>query len=178
MDWQLCNQIAQYVESIITIIAIIIGGLWTYILFIHNRQKFPRANVRQEISNFTLNENFKILHINLVIENIGNVLLEVREIEVRVKQILPVHKSIQQLISENMNINLENTPELDWPELMTKKNNYEKNLYEVEPGETDSLSYDFLISKHLEVVEIYSHVKNLKKKKEIGWTCTDYHEMS
>lgn len=175
MYWQLGNQIAQFLESIITITAIIIGGLWTYLLFIHNRQKFPRANIRQEISNFTLNENYNILHLNLVIENLGNVLIEIREIEVRVKQVLPIQESMKPLISEKMNI--ENIPEIDWPELTKKKNDLEKNLYEVEPGETDSLSYDFVIDKYLELVEIYSHVINIKKKKEIGWTCTDYHEI-
>ena len=43
------NSTVTIFTNCVTIIAIGVGGLWAYYLFIQNRQKYPRAKVKHKL---------------------------------------------------------------------------------------------------------------------------------
>lgn len=168
----------QAAESIATILALIIGAIWTYKLFIQNRQKYPRANLHQEITHFKLPDNKFLIHVSLIIENIGNVLIQVQSIEVRLLQVFPFPPENLAQVKKCSDATDKNQSEIDWPQLDCKQIEIGKTSYEIEPGEIDVYHFDFIVKEPVNVVEIYSHVVNIKKKKkDIGWTCTILHEL-
>lgn len=165
-------------QSAVTIIAIILGGCWTYRLFIKKRESYPRANVENEISHYDLNSNLFLLHVKVKIKNIGDVLLSIKEMEIRVQQILPIHNEISGSINISNKVKTREKDEIPWPMLDGKIQNYESKLYEIEPGESDESPFDFIIDKNLEVIEVYSYFQNIKKEeRDLGWGCTSIYKL-
>lgn len=165
-------------QSAVTIIAIIAGGIWTYLLFIKKRLRFPRANVENEISHIDLNSNLILLHVKIKVTNIGDVLLSFKEMEIRVQQILPIHNDISGSININNKVETREADEIPWPMLDGKIRQYELKSYEIEPGESDESHFDFIIVKNIKVVAVYSYFQNIiKKGRDLGWGCTSIYKL-
>lgn len=151
--WSVAKDFASALESFGIFIGIIIGGWWTYRLFVQNRQKYPRANLTHKIFYSKLPNNKIYIQIKVVIANIGNVLICLEPGFTRISQILPLVDEIDN--SER---------EIEWPMLDKKDVVYEKKNCEIEPGENDEMCFDFLIDPDVELINIYSHFSNVKKK--------------
>jgi flagellar biogenesis protein FliO len=44
------KDIADVIQALFTSLAFIIGGAWTYLLFVRKRQRFPRAKIEHQIT--------------------------------------------------------------------------------------------------------------------------------
>jgi hypothetical protein len=65
-----------------------------------------------------------------------------------------------------------------WPCLVDRECNWSKECREVEPGEIDEFHFDFVIPAHVQLVEIYSYIRNVKKQdREIGWNTTTVYSL-
>lgn len=165
------------IKDLIISLGVIFGGLWTYLLFIKNRQIYPRANISHEIFHINLPNKRIFLRVKTVITNIGNVLISLDSGFTRVSQILPVCREAAECIE---NYKIENKRhEIEWP--MIDKKEMSKNKCEIEPGERDELIFDFLLADDLEQIMVYSYFANTQKKqkkfscqrdREIGWPIT------
>lgn len=47
--WNVIKDFASVVQSLGIYIGLIVGGYWTYRVFIQNRQKYPRANLTHKM---------------------------------------------------------------------------------------------------------------------------------
>lgn len=167
----------QLINTILASMAIMVGGCWTYKLFIQHREKYPRANVQQEMIHFRLPDGLYLLHVSLSITNISDVLMELESIEMRALQVLPLDDKIKAEIQGISDLCEEIPADINWPKLDCKYINIPKAGCEIEPGETDFYHFDFIVHGKISVVQIYSHVANTtKKKRDIGWTCTDFYQ--
>jgi hypothetical protein len=166
--------IAQIADIIVKILAIAIGGWWTYKAFIQKRQKYPRAAVSHELAAWPLGTEGFVLHISLKIQNTGDVLIQVRGGSLRVYA-LDRHNTSWLLLPHMPMIPPDAKPEFKWRRLG-------KHLLpqdcEIEPGETDYFPYEVYIPNRSTKVKIYSHVSNATKhNKRIGWNRTTIHNL-
>ena len=183
----------QIVQSWITIAAFIIGAIWTYLIFIRTRQKFPRAIIKHNIHHIELKDTNKIcLHIEVKVTNVGNVLITLEEGYIRVQHLLPLDKEYQKTLSEKsdlksqdyldkLNINQRGLSQIQWHLLDSYRLKWE-NAPEIEPQESDIFEFDFILDNDVECARIYSHFKNIVKSrwsrnsKPLGWKgSTFYH---
>jgi nitrate reductase gamma subunit len=81
------KNILDIIQALFTILAIIIGGIWSYMLFIKRRQRFPRAIVEHQVFHKTLAKDKILLNLTTIITNTGEVLLELEKCVVRIQQI-------------------------------------------------------------------------------------------
>jgi len=168
----------QDLESYITILAIILGGYWTYMLFIKKRQKYPRADMLHDIKHVPLSDKKTLLTLNVKIINIGDVMISIESGEVRVQQVLPVPEEILEEIQKGEDPVKENEREIFWSIINERKCKLEKDEVEIEPGESDNIKFDFIIDSDIMVIEIYSHFKNIKKqKRDLGWSLTSIYDL-
>ena len=171
-DW------ATVVQAAATSIGILVGGLWTYFLFVRKRQRFPRANISHQVFYKRISEGKALLNVETVITNSGDVLLCLESGFVRVQQILPIPEAIGSTIEQGRDPVAEDGREVDWPLLSTRTFTWAKGKAEVEPGEIDRLVSDHLIDADVRVVSVYSYVKNTKKgKRDIGWGITTIYDV-
>ena len=59
------------IQGLVTIAAIIIGGIWTYNVFIKERREYPHANIEQKITHLALSDQQNLLQLGLELTNTG-----------------------------------------------------------------------------------------------------------
>lgn len=164
------------IESLITITAIILGGFWTYLLFIKHREKYPKALIRHKIHQINV-ENEILIRLTIQIENIGGVILPITSGEVWLQQWRPVDNSVKEAIDSFKILDATNKTEIGWPIIDKRTFNYNhENDYELEPGEIDKFEFDFITEKAVDVIQFYTHIENAKKSNK-GWNNTSIHKL-
>ncbi|MCI4464152.1 MAG: hypothetical protein JHC30_08355, partial [Caldisericum sp.] len=108
------KQIAESVKPAIEIAAIIIGGVWSYLLFIKNRQSQPKAKISHLIYSERLNDKKMLLRVELKISNIGNVLLQIQSCKTWIQRVTPLYEDQLKLIQDGNSLVDEGKHEADW----------------------------------------------------------------
>lgn len=130
----------ETIQSIITIVAIIVGGLWTYNLFIKERKNIPHTNIELQLSHIKLSNEINLLHVGIKLTNAGNTLLSLKKYEIRIQQVLPILpcKNAQPCAVKQVNDALRNISRKEnhfsWPLIAKRKTGIE-NTIKIEPGE-------------------------------------------
>lgn len=176
----------EVVQSIVTISAVVIGGLWTYRLFIQERKQYPHANIEHKTSDVSLPDETHLLRAEVQLTNTGNGRLLLGNWVVRVQQILPLpycHK-VDPCAIEEVNQALTNTERgsnrFTWPLLAERENKGQESL-DIEPGESDSIEFEFAIPPTVKVVRVYSYFQNRirsTEQEQIGWSRSSVYEFA
>ena len=118
----------KLIESWIKIVAIFTAGMWTWWLFVRRRQKYPRAITSHAVQIHELDSNTRLVHLELAIENKGEVLVEISEGKAFIQQIVPLAGNVQSLTENGQN-------ELNWPYIDRIIRLSELKRMEIEPSE-------------------------------------------
>jgi len=159
--------------NIASIAAIIVGGFWTYLLFVKRRSRHPHVNLSQDVTFKPLQNGKVLLNVEVKISNVGAVLVSLRGGEITVSQVSPLNQPLEELLKKNQE-------EILWPVIDSRELKWQREDFEIEPGETDSVTRDFIIEKTVKIVQIYSYFKNVSKKRgpEIGWSITKIYDVA
>ncbi len=169
------NNLFSSVESVATIIGIVVAGIWTYKLFVKKRESKPRLNVKHNIKSFTVDSNV-LIHVSIIVNNISDVLVKISFGEVRALPMLPLHKSIKDTF-KTPGENGDNSTEITWPNRESISFDWSNEPHELEPKESEEFHFDFVLKQPLDVVQIYSHIENDEKNNHIGWNTTTIHDI-
>jgi hypothetical protein len=80
----------EIIQSIVTIFAVLVGGFWTYTLFVKERENYPHATIEHALSHIALSKGINLLRVSMTVKNTGTSILEIKKMFIRVQQILPV----------------------------------------------------------------------------------------
>lgn len=187
MNWSTVKDIAEAIQAFTTSIAIIIGGYWSYKLFVQKRQRYPRANISHLITHIPIDSNKMLMRVVVTIANKGDVLLVLNCGETRIQQVMPVPENIVEAIQQGYDPVEEGETEILWPLLERRVNNWVRGTFEIEPNETDELHYDFIIDRAVEAIIVYSYFRNttkygrimrlLRQHHEVGWSITTTYQL-
>ncbi len=172
------KDVVETIESLVTTLALIVGGIWTYILFVKHRQKFPKANLTTEVFQVSISDKKTLVHVIVTISNIGEVLLKLNNWEIRLLQILPLWEPLLSKIKSEDDLVKEGETEIEWPLIGLREFNRKKVNIELEPGEKEQLHSDFIIDSALQLVQIYTFIQNNSKSGPIGWPQTIFFHIS
>jgi hypothetical protein len=152
--------IIDNLSNLTTILAILIGGWWTYLLFIRQRQDYSRAILKQDVQQIKLDEINRLLNIRIDIENVGNRLITPPKCSTTVQQVLPVPDEITQRMQNKIPLVPEGEIEVDWKVIARREFSLgEDNIdLELEPGESDQLYLDFIIPVAVTVVQVHTMI--------------------
>lgn len=173
------KDIASIAQSLTTILAIIVSGFWGYWVFVKNRQLYPRAKLSHSLLYRSLGEGKSLLHVVVTIQNIGEILLSLRMVETRIHQMIPLPEEVAASVKQGIDpVSLDATEINSWTALGTHRCQFQKHLFEVEPGEVQEIHHDFIIADGIRTVLIYSYLQNIKKRaRDIGWDLTTFHDL-
>lgn len=190
--WQSAKQVMDVVAPAASTLAILVGGWWTYNLFIKNRQSRPKAKISHLIYSERLNDQKMLLRIELKISNIGNVLLQIQSCKTWIQRVTPLYEDQLKLIQDGNSLVDEGKHEVDWVlidgvEIIYKENKaavkksdlktvVENFVPQIEPGEEDFIYFDFIIDAKVQTILIYSYLRNPSiRRRDFGWSlCTIY----
>lgn len=155
------------VESMATILAIGAGVWW----FVIRRARIRRANISHNVSFADLGGNIVYVGVHATIKNIGNVRIK-SKIKNASKNVVIIEE-----LSPYLGIKQE-SQELS-PEYKLKflgGRTFPK-IINIEPGESQTTLFDFIIQKKTKVIKVYSYI-DTGYNKNIGWNKTTIHEVS
>jgi hypothetical protein len=179
----------QTAQAIATIFAIIVGGIWTYMLFIEQRQGYARLNIEHHVTHVSLPEHRILLVVDVIRSNVGSVRVPLTSGDLRIygfEQQALNDGVISQLNGSQNGIDETNVlwevqaelptaapppPDIS-SEILAKLRKTWKppNQFVVEPGESDQLHYEFILSDDAPLL-VYTYFKNPTiTDQEIGWT--------
>ena len=168
----------QTLQLLIMSIAIVVGGIWTYILFVRKRQKYPRANITHRVEHWPVSDGKTLLRVTVNISNEGEILLSLVSGFTRVQQMMPWPPELLEFIKRDKEFVKGGQTEVEWPLLKQRPFPFEKREREIEPGEIDEVHFDFIIDPEVQIVVLYSYLKNKRKwRREIGWNTTSVYEL-
>jgi flagellar biogenesis protein FliO len=164
---------AQALQASVAVLAMVIGAIWTYKIFVQHRQKYPRANVTLRVDSWCVGAERRLIHTSVCVANVGETLVELASGLVRLQQVLPMDAEIAGRIARDTDPVSEGECEVLWPQLRERQCQWGAIPREIEPGETDEYHFDFVIPAAVRVIEVYSYLQNVKKRKRnIGWNTT------
>src|SRR6266567_737796 len=73
------------VQSLVTIVAIVVGGIWAYTKFIYRREKEPRAEFSVDLDFIGSQGNSWLVEVSAYVENRGLVRQPVRNFKLRLR---------------------------------------------------------------------------------------------
>jgi hypothetical protein len=162
------------VKNIVETGAVLVAGWWTYRIFVKTRSALPRATVTHRVSHRDLPDGRKLIQVTAVIKNEGTVLLDIPEGLIRLQQVLPLPAHVSNQLSKGEDPVEDGKFEVNWVGLGQRR--APSNL-EIEPLEADQVTADFFVNEpELQLVQIYTYFKNVKKK-EIGWGLTTLYDL-
>jgi len=170
-------ELSAIIQALFTSIGILIGGIWTYLLFVRQRLHFPKVNIGLSTTDVMLPDGNRLVHAEIKIDNVGSMILCSNYAELRIRQVVPVPNEINTIIEDGEDPVQEGMTEVLWPMLYNREWKWEDKCFEIEPGESDFLHADYIIPGNIKVVEFYSFIANAKKKRHgLGWPLTQLHE--
>jgi len=80
---------AASLRSIFTVIGIIVGGAWVYLIFVKYRQKYPRAKISHAVKILHITDAKCFLRLTITIENTSEVLIAPDLLKVGIQKVIP-----------------------------------------------------------------------------------------
>lgn len=170
MNPESLEQVASAIESTITAIGIVIGGLWTYNRFIRQRTERCRVNISDRTTCKVVSPDHILLHVESQISNIGNVLVPLELARTIVYQVLPLGADLEGRLSKGEKIFAEDRTVIPWPKLERRVWRWPKGKSEIEPGETQKLNSEFFIPRSTRAVQITTYLEDSSASQQTGWT--------
>ena len=93
------KDIATIVQSVITVAAVILGGIWTYWLFVREREKYPSAKIEHRICHRPIANGKILLSIDATVINSGDVLLALVSGNMTISQMLPPQDELLEILN-------------------------------------------------------------------------------
>ncbi|MFL5561741.1 MAG: hypothetical protein ACJ79K_09730 [Gemmatimonadaceae bacterium] len=143
-------------NDLLQMTAIIVGGWWTYRLFVRQRNDFTRANVTHSLQHVDLGDELRLLHVIARIENVGNVPLEPPSAWATIQQVLPLSAEGRATLHKSPIPDGEH--EVDWPVIGEQEIDLAGDGFVLEPGESDKYHMDFIIPAAVRVVQVHTMV--------------------
>ena len=105
----------EAIQSVVTVAALIIAGVWAYQAFIRNRLGYPRAKIEHRISGWLVSDAKRLLRVCIRIENTSQVLLRVQSGFTWVQLMKPWPPGILDKVAHGSDPVEPNENEIQWP---------------------------------------------------------------
>lgn len=167
------------IQSSITVIAIIVGGFWSYMLFVSRRQKYPRMKVEHYVSCRSVVEAKSLLSVDIIVSNTSEVLLSLMSWEINARQMLPPCAELFRIITdENQKQQEQGRQIIEWQTIASREDHWKNGNFEIEPGEQHQIHLDFVINTNVQTLLVESYFRNMKKRgRQIGWSLSTIHDL-
>jgi len=181
------KEIIGLLKDAVEVVALIVGGFWTYWLFVQKRERWPKACLNHHIRSWPIANDRQLIRVGFDIHNAGEVLLEIREGFTEIYQLKPWPQELITKPMDQIGFRIKGATEFQWSRLAilyldgkstkeqqtTSKDWPEFDGYDIEPDEYEEICFDFIIPAEVELVPVYSRIENLRlHDKEFGWNLT------
>jgi len=139
------KEIVEMVAHIVSTIAILVGGVWTYLLFVRGRRDKSQGMVSfDQVTDYALDAEQRFIKVVARCKNTGGVVLHA----------FWVHASIQEIVDATLKDQREDG-ECPWRIVDSCDANFTGDDWLLEPGEEGSLSLDFIVPISVRAAQVH-----------------------
>lgn len=113
-------------QSIATVAGIVVAGIWTYMLFVRKREKYPRADLKHRIEFWDISERERLVRVVLVVKNESDTLLRLFHGRTWIQQMKPWPIEVIEQYKEASEESAEASVEVGWLLISEKKHDQER----------------------------------------------------
>ena len=174
------GDVAGIVQLSAAAVIIVAGGVFAYRKLQLFRDFEPHLTVTQSATHRTVGTQYAHVAVTATLHNSSKVKVEIRESFFRLHQIQPLDDDhVEALYAAAFNS--DSHTDIDWPVLDEAFHRLGPNELVIEPGEYHHEPCEFIVSKDVETVLIYSYFYNSdhfeNSRSAQGWTATTVHDM-
>jgi flagellar biogenesis protein FliO len=160
--------------NLATIFALVIGGWWAYTRFIRQRTEQPRATLTYRAAHRRFTDREFLLRVSVRATNSGTVLLGVRELRCEIQQVIPPMPEALAKLKARELINEHDEADLDC--IRCYEQEWTAGEVEIEPNESESFDFDFIVDSEVETILIYADLPNAERKDGGGWQAAGFYD--
>lgn len=180
----------ETLAHVATVAGIVLGGYWTWKIFVKERSDLPHVNIEQKVSHAALSKDVTLLRVVAEVANAGSARLLIDKAQVRVQQILPVascrHAEPCALheFNDAISARTHKTDRFSWPVVAERVASF-KHPMDVEPNERAFADFEFAIPSSVRLVRVYTYFNNEAKSPksqgkpgevEVGWALSTLYD--
>ena len=154
------------IESVITIIAIVIAGIFAWRNGIIFRHRSPHINIAHDVTHRFISPSYTHLIVTATLHNSSRVKVEFRDGFVVLQKIAPLDDDeLTQLyaqFSDDAVSASEGAEDIQWETLDEMRNVWNKDEMMVEPGSAATLTIEFIVPKTIHAVLITTYLYNTR----------------
>ena len=174
------GDIAGIVQLSAAAVIIVAGGVFAYRKLQLFRDFEPHLTVTQSATHRTVGAQYVHIAVTATLHNSSKVRIEIRDSFFRLHQIQPLDDEyIEALYAAAFNS--ETHTDIDWPVLDEAFRRLGPNELVIEPGEYHHEPCEFIVSREVETVLIYSYFYNTDhfdhSRSAQGWTATTVYDL-
>ena len=175
------------------VLVIVVGGIWTYRLFIRTRKDYAFPDLEVRITHRVLGNGKIYLSVIAEVKNASKVLLTLTSGKVYVQQVQPLFQKMsdhiqnadETVLSEGLRTTSEGKElfqadgEMNWYEQGYREITWgeDRRVY-IEPSETAEIPADFLLDNSIETVKIIVYFPNPRTSgTAVGWRSTTIYDL-
>ena len=171
-EWK---DVAAIAQSVVTVVAIVVGGYFAYYKLQLFRDVEPHLTVTHEVSHRRIGDSYIHIGVTALLYNSSKVHIDLLKYIFRLQEVAPVEDSeIVRLYAEVFKEEGEESEEsekyIQWPLLDRIQFKREKGEMVIEPGETHRETLEFIVSKELKTVMVYTYFYNSSHSQRPGST--------
>lgn len=167
-------------QVFVTALVILAGGIFAYRKLQLFRDFEPHLTVTQTVTSREVGTHYAHIAITTTLHNSSKVRVEVRESLFRIHQIQPlIDEEVEHYYVEAFRE--DGSARIEWPVLDDVVRSMEANEIVIEPGARHHETCEFIVSRDVESVLVYSYFYNVDHsangQSAQGWTATTVHDM-
>ncbi len=171
---------ARSIHAIGILVAICVGGIFAYQRLQIFRTFEPHLTISHEISHRQIGDSYVHIDVTATLRNSSKVQVELRQGFFRLQLVSP--ESDEQIESLYAEVFIDKTSqEIQWTTLDEFQSEWESGELIVEPGESHPETYEFIVSKNVGTVIIYTYFYNSRFSQNAhsaeGWVATTVYDI-
>ena len=172
---------ADIFQSLVTILAIIVGGIFALFKLQAFRDFDPHLTISHKVSHRPIGDGYLHIDVTATLHNSSKVRVEIRKGVLLLQRISPTSDTeIERLFEQTFVRNEKRS--LQWPTLYDVDSVWDKGELTVEPGESHHETIEFIISTDVESVIIYTYFSNSRFRQSSpspkGWAASTIYDIS
>jgi hypothetical protein len=171
-------KIITTIKDATQVVAVLIGGYWTYRLFVKQRLGYERVDVSQDVDCWPLSSHLRLVRVAVTIKNVGTVVHKPQRLMITLSRVVPAEVDLVEK-AENGGVPYAAHPvHSNWTELRSFTHDMSVDEFSLEPAETERYPFDFTIPGYVQVVQVHSELWSGTGRDEQYWDETTLHTTS
>jgi hypothetical protein len=159
-------------------LAVVVGGIWTYRLFVKQRLGFERVDTSHEVTCYSLSSHQRLVRVVVIIKNVGNVVLRPPRLTISLQRILPAEIDLVDRAEGGEEPYAPSPVSGNWVNLTEHSYDMADDDFVLEPGEVEKYPFDFTIPSSVRVLQVHSEILCGPNRPKEYWDETTIHDLT